>query len=454
MPLIKNVLSSFKNIHFQSLVGNGVMAVFGMITTALLFHILTVYDAGVYFFFMMLYNFIDTVKAGFLTNAFVTFYAGTTRERANEVAGSSWVLALIISIALIVLNIPTFFIASYVTDSGTALYLKYFSIVAISTLPSFMANLVVQGDKRFDRLFWLRLVNQLLFMGTIIMLMIMKKATLTSILVAFTLTNFIAGFIIMSFGWTMFASIKYTTRKALIEIYHFGKYSVATSLSSNLFRVTDSFFINFYLGAPAVALYNLGSRWMPIVDIPLQSFASSSLPLLSEYYNNDQKDELVHVLKKMIGMLSIGIFIIAILAIIFADPLILLVGGKQYIGSQAPNLFRIFISIAVLFPADRFSALTLDAIKKPKINFYKILIMLLVNLIADFVGVSMFKSVYAVVATNIFPVLTAIIISYIALQKYYKFNFWNIYVVGYHETRVFIINLYNTLFKKETQIKG
>lgn len=454
MPFIKNVLSSLKNIHFQSLLGNGVMAVFGMITTAMLFHVLSVYEAGVYFFFMMLYSFIDTVKAGFLTNAFITFYAGATRERANEVAGASWVLALIISIALIVLNIPTFFIASYVTDIGTALYLKYFSVAAISTLPTFMANLVVQGDKRFDRLFWLRLVNQLLFMAAIVILMIMKKATLISILIAFTATNFIAGFIIISFGWTMLGSIKYTTKKALTEIYHFGKYSVGTSLSANLFRLTDSFFINFYLGAPAVALYNLGSRWMPIVDIPLQSFASSSLPVLSEYYNNNQKAELIHVLKKMTGMLSIGIFIIAVLAIIFANPLILLIGGKQYIGSQAPNLFRIFISVAVLFPADRFSALTLDAIKKPKINFYKILIMLLVNLVADFIGVSLFKSVYAVVMTNIFPVLTGIIISYIALQQYYKFNFWNIYVVGYDETKVFTRNLFKTLFGKETQVKS
>lgn len=454
MPFIKSVLSSLKNIHFQSLLGNGIMAIFGLIITALLFHELSVYDAGVYFFFMMLYNFIDTVKAGFLTNAFITFYAGTSRERGHEIAGSSWTLALIISVGLIILNIPTFFIASYVTDSGTALYLKYFSIVALSTLPTFMANLVVQGDKRFDRLFWLRLINQALYMAAIIMLMFMKKVSLTSILIAFTATNFIAGFIIMFFGWTMFTSIKHTTKNALVEIYHFGKYSVATSLSSNLFRVTDTFFINFYLGAPAVALYNLGSRWMPIVDIPLQSFASSSLPLLSEYYNNEQKDQLIHVMKKMIGMLSIGIFLLAILAIIFAEPLILLVGGKQYIGSQAANLFRMFISIAVLFPADRFAALTLDAIKKPKINFYKILIMLLVNLVADFIGVSIFKSVYAVVATNIFPVLAGIIISYIALQDYSRFSFWNIYVVGYDETKVFIKNLYKTLFGKKTSIEN
>ncbi len=63
-------------------------------------------------------------------------------------------------------------------------------------------------------------------------------------------------------------------------------------------------------------------------------------------------------------MLSIGIFCLAIVAIIFANPLVLMLGGDQYKGSAAPNLFRLFISIAVLFPADRFFAMTLDVIKE------------------------------------------------------------------------------------------
>jgi O-antigen/teichoic acid export membrane protein len=176
------------------------------------------------------------------------------------------------------------------------------------------------------------------------------------------------------------------------------------------------------------------------------------MPSLSGYYNTGQKEEMMYVMEKLIGMLSIAIFVIAMLAIIFANPLIMLIGGDKYIGSAAPNLFRIFISIAVLFPADRFFALTLDVIKKPKINFYKILIMLLVNLIADFIGISFFKSVYAIVITNIFPILTAIIIAYVPLQKYYKFNFWNMYVVGYKEIIIFIRESYQLLIKKENAV--
>ena len=48
--------------------------------------------------------------------------------------------------------------------------------------------------------------------------------------------------------------------------------------------------------------------------------------------------------------------------------------------------------------------------------------MLAVNLVADFVGLNVFKSVYTIVATNIFPVIAGIIIAYIPLNKYCPYN--------------------------------
>jgi O-antigen/teichoic acid export membrane protein len=448
MSLISKIQSSFKNVHFQSLLGNGVMAIFGLLTFAILFRALSVNDIGLYFYLLIFYNLVDTIKAGFLTNSFITFYAGTSEDRRNEVAGSSWTIAILISAGLIILNIPVYFIAGYFRDYSIQLYLKYFSIFAVSTLPSFMANLVVQGERRFDRLFWLRLINQLLFIGSIILLMVLKKATFTTVMVAFTITNFMTSFILIPMGWTKIYSIKHTTRSMLIELFHFGKYSVGTSLSTNLFRVTDSLFIQNFLGAPALAIYNLGSKWMPVVEIPMLSFAASGIPILASHYNNGEKDDMVRVMEKLVGMLTFAILIIALVAIIFANPLVLLMGGNKYIGSAAPNLLRLFMSTAILFPTDRFFAMTIDVIKKPYINFYKLIAMVVINLIGDFVSVTVFHSLYAVVITNFLPLIAAIIITYIPLQKNYRFNFFNMYIIGYKEVIVLIRNFYNSLFNK------
>ncbi|WP_158795392.1 lipopolysaccharide biosynthesis protein [Pedobacter sp. L105] len=448
MSLIKTVLSTFKNIHFQSLLGNGVMATFGMVTMAILYRAMSVNDIGVYVFFMTIWGLIDTLRSGFLTNAFIKFYSGTEQNRAEVVAGSAWVLSLCITAVLILINIPTYLLSSHLQNEGMILFLKYFSLISISTLPSFMANIIVQGDKRFDRLLWLRLINQVLFTGIVIAMTMMKISTLTNVILAYIFSNMVASLAVMFMGWTMIGSIVKWSREAFLELFHFGKYSVGTNVGSNLFKVTDTFFINFFLGPAALAVYNLGGRLIQIIEMLLLSFAASGLPSLSVYYNHGQKAEMMHVMKKLVGMLSIVIFGIAILSIIFAEPLIHLIGGERYVHTEAPNLFRIFMSMAVLYPTDRFFALTLEVIHKPKINFYKILIMLLANLAGDYIGVTIFKSIYSIVIANIFPLLMAIVITYIPLNKYSKFKFWEMYIIGYKEVIIFIKQIYSTLFIK------
>jgi len=445
MQIYKKILSFFKNVHFQSLIGSGVMAALNMLIIAILYHTLSITDIGVYVFLMTLIALIDTIKAGFLNISFVTFYAGTDEARANNIAGSSWCLALFVSGGLIVINILTWFLSYYTTNEGMILFLRYFGIISTSTLPTFMATLVVQAEKRFDRLLWLRLVNAVLFTITVIFLIFLKKSNLTLILIAYTACNIIASFVSVSIGWTKIESIKYATKKTFWELFHFGKYSAATNISSNLFRVTDTFFINFYLGPSALAMYNLGGRLIQLVEIPLQSFVASGMPGLSSYYNNNQNDSMIYVMKKMIGMMSWAIFILAVFSIIFANPIITLIGGDKYTNSVAPNLFRIFITLAILYPTDRFFALTLDVIHKPAINFYKIIVMLLVNLICDFVGVTLYKSIYVIALPNIFPIVIAIIMGYIPLNKYYKFNFWSTYIVGYKELVLVIKQLFGSL---------
>ena len=449
MSFIKKILSSFKNTHFQSLMGNGVMAGFGMLVTGLLCRALSLYDAGVYMFLMTIVNLVDTVKTGFLTNGFIRFYSGTSKERANVVAGSAWCLALAITAVIALANVVLYFITLATGDFGLGLFVKYFAIISLSTLPNFMGNLVVQSEQRFDRLLWLRLVNQVMFTGTVGVMFALNKSTLLLVVYAYIVTNFISGFIMIALGWTKIGSIKYFKRETFMELFHFGKYSMATSLSSNLFRFTDAFFLNFYIGPAAVAIYNIGSRLMQIVEIPLLSFAASCMPILSSNYNNNRRDELIYTLKKMVGMLSIMLFFAALGSILLAEPLISLLGGGKYTHSIAPNLFRVFISIAVFIPADRFFGLALDAIHKPQVNLLKIILMLLANLIGDFISTAYFKSIYGVAFTNIFPTFVGIAIGFIYLNKFYKFKFLDIYIVGYHECIAFIKNIYATLVNKQ-----
>lgn len=437
---IKKLLAIFKNMHFQSLFANGLMSVFGMITLSIVYRSLKVTDIGVYIFFLSIIGLIDNLRAGFLTITIIKFFSGTSLERGKEVAGSAWLLSAIIAGIFFIINIPTYFVSKYVSDQGLALILKYFAVISLVTLPCFMTDCIVQAQKRFDKMLWLRIFNQGSYTLLVFTLAFLNKLTLITLLYTYIASNLFASIMVIILRWTMMSTIFKAKRNTVWELFHFGKYSMGTNISSNLFGVTNTFIINFLIGPAALAMYNLGGKLIQIVEIPLLSFVSSGMPLISSNYNTGDKAGMVYTLKKFIGMLTVALVPVVIVSVIFASPIIHLLGGKNYVENEAPNLFRIFMIIALLYPADRFFAIGVDVIHQPKINFYKIIIMSLSNIAAIFIGVWMYHSIYSVAFASVVPILVAIYMTYKPLNSYYNFSFFSIYKVGFNE----VISLYKT----------
>src|SRR5258708_861280 len=126
MSLFKKLLALFKNIHFQSLLGNGITAVFGLVILSILYRTLPIAETGKYALFMVTYSFIDTFRSGFLTSAFVKFYAGTRLAIANNITGSTWCLNLIVTGFLCLSSVIVSLFAAYITDISVLFFLKYF----------------------------------------------------------------------------------------------------------------------------------------------------------------------------------------------------------------------------------------------------------------------------------------------------------------------------------------
>lgn len=434
-------------MHFQSLFANGLMAVFGMITLSIVYRSLTVVDIGIYIFFLSIIGLIDNLRAGFLTVTIIKFFSGTSHQRGNEVAGSAWLLSAIIAVIFFIINVPTYFIAKYVSDQGLSLILKYFAIISIVTLPCFMTDCIVQAKKRFDRMLWLRIFNQGSYTLIVFTLAFFNKLTLTTLLYTYIASNLFASTMVIILRWTMMDTIFRANKKTVLELFHFGKYSMGTNISSNLFGVSNTFVINFLIGPAALAMYNLGGKLLQIVEIPLLSFVTSGMPLLSTNYNKDNKAEMIYTLKKLIGMLTVALVPVVIVSVVFAEPIIHLLGGANYVSNEAPNLFRIFIIISLLYPADRFFAITVDVIHQPKVNFFKIIIMMIANIAAVFVGVWIYHSIYSIAFASVIPILIAIYMTYKPIKNYYNFSFFDIYRVGFNEVILLYRAQKDKLFK-------
>ncbi len=439
--MLPKFFAAIKNKHFLSLAGNGIMSVVAMVTMAVLSRGLPISTVGTWVLFQASYILADTFRSGFLTVPFIKFYSGTARDRAEEVTGSAWFISIIITLALLAADGIAFMLLPYISDVSMVFFIKWGGITYLITLPAFIASCIQQGNQRFDRLLYIRIATQGTLLLMIIGLIIAGSLSLQTLLYALLASNILASGYTIMMGWTHFGTLGKRTKTAVKELYDFGRFSVTTTLSANFFRVSDVYIINFALGAAgpaAVAIYNLGQSLMQVVEIPLRSFVATGMPALSEAYNQGDKPEVVYTMKKYIGILTVTLIPVILTAVVFADFAIGLIGGGKYAGTEAANVFRLFMTFALLYPADRFFGVTLDAVNKPRVNLYKIFAMLIANVVTDIIGIYVFHSIYGVAFATIFPVMTGVAIGFITLNEYYPFTLGSIYKVGFKEARIYV----------------
>ena len=436
---MRNVRNTLDNKHFLSLLGNGIMSVMSMATVAILCRAISIEAFGAWVFFQSILILLDTVRSGFITTAFIKFYTGVNKERADQIEGSAWYIAIYITAALSAVNVMALLLLPYIHNEGLVFIVRWFAICFWCMLPYFIGTCVLQANQRFDRLLVIRFINQVSFIIAIIYLAVVTDISLSHIVFAYAGSFLLAGVFCMAKGWIHIGTLGLRTRETVLELFHFGKYTVGTTISANLFRTSDTLIINFLLGPAALAVYNIGQRLMELVEIPLRSFAATGMPEMAASYNQDNKPAVISIMKKYAGMLTIGLVPACLLAVALADVAIAIIGGGKYMNTEAANVFRLFMTFALLYPADRFFALTLDVVHLPKINFYKVLLMLTANVFFDLMGILIFKNIYGIALATFFPIIIGTIVGFWALNKYYlKFTFFDIYLSGYQSIIIWL----------------
>ncbi|WP_026630347.1 lipopolysaccharide biosynthesis protein [Dyadobacter alkalitolerans] len=427
------LLQKVQNKHFLSLAGNGIMSVLGMLNMIILYRTLSVASIGMWVFFLSVLLLVDTFRSGFITTAFIKFYAGATPERKAEVVGSTWFIAGAITAILVVLNVPAYFFSPYLKNPSLILFVEWFGVIYVASLPYFIATCVVQAEQRFDHLLYIRFVNQGVFILLVIIMAVTKTASLQNIIYAYLTAAIATSLFSIFMGWSRIAALGSRTKAGISELFHFGKYSVGTTLSSNLFGTSNTMIINFTLGPAALAVYNLGQRLMEIIEIPLRSFAATGMPELSAAYNAGNRERVIEIMKRYTGLLTCALVPVCIGALLLADVAIGIIGGKKYMDTEAANIMRLFMTFALLYPMDRFFALTLDVIHQPKINFIKVVVMLIASVCSSFLGIAITHNVYGVAIAGIIPTLIGVGVGYWGLNRFHPFSIGSVITTGYAE---------------------
>lgn len=413
--------------------GNGIMSVLGMLNMIILYRALPVAGIGMWVFFLSILLLVDTFRSGFLTTAFIKFYAGANAARKREVVGSAWFIGGVITGVLVLINVPAYFFSSWFENPSVVLFIEWFGIIYLASLPYFIASCVVQAEQRFDQLLCIRFLSQGFFILFVMIMAFTKTANLQNIIYAYLGGAALTSVFTLVMGWARIANFRDRTWACIDEIFHFGKFSVGTTLSSNLFGTSNTMIINFMLGPSALAVFNLGQRLMEIIEIPLRSFAATGMPELSAAFNAGDRQKVIDTMKRYTGLITMALLPACLGAVVLADVAIHIIGGEKYVKSEAANIMRLFMTFALLYPLDRFFALTLDVIHQPKINFIKVLIMLAASVIASVTGIYLTGSVYGVAIAGVVPTLIGVGVGYWGLNRFQSFSILSVFTTGYSE---------------------
>jgi O-antigen/teichoic acid export membrane protein len=424
-----------QNRHFLSLAGNGVMAVFSILTYSILYRFLAKVDMGNWIFFQFAFLLLDTFRTGLLQTAVIKFYAGADAERQRSISGSAWYIGLVVTGLLVVLNLVALLFIGLITDAGYMAVIQWFGLSLLVTLPYNVAIWILQAEQRFDQILYIRLLNQGSFIVLIFAAYLLHLVDLPHILYAFILSSLLTSTLAILAGWAKLASLSQRTSATIRELFHFGKYSFGTYLCSTLLRTSDSFIIKFMLGPAALAVYNLPMRLLEIVEIPLRSGLGTAMPSMSAAVNQQRPDEVVSLLKRYSVFLTLLFIPITIGVLLFADVLVGLIGGGKYVHTEAANIYRIMIVCALLYPLERFLGVTLDIIGKPQLNLMKVIIALAVNTAGDFVAIHFTHSIYGAAVASALTLLASLLYGYVVLRRFLPFNLQGIAPLVKEESR-------------------
>ena len=431
------IIELLKKDNFQSLLSNMITALIGIVSFSLLARKLNTEDFSNYIIFVTGASLIEMLRFGITSNATICFLPGTKQKKREQIIGSFVKINLLTSFALsfFIFLIKSFFY-DYIRNSSFELFFNWYPYILIASIPFNNALTIFQADIKFNKILFIRILNNFLFFLVILIGTLYWGITLNELILYFLYIQIFLSGLCIVLKWDYLISFKNSNNKEINKILNFGKFSVFTLLSSNLLRNADVFIIGLgALGSNAVAIYSIPLKLTEIMQVPLRSFAATAFPKISKAYTQGNLKKVKYIFNTYTGAISIFFIFIAIFILIFDRELIILISGHSYLnnGSEHLNILiitQILTIYCLILPLDKMTGITLDSLNKPQINSFKVLIMLLTNLLGDIIAVFIFKSLELVAITSILFTLLGSYLGIYYLNKELQLSIKDILLYG------------------------
>ncbi len=415
----------------------GASLVFGVGSFMILTRALSEDMLGAWVLFLLTATFFEQGRTGLQQNALVKFLTTAEGQEYRLINTASLCLNLIVTT---VIAIVLFSFANLLSIAMNApeLYklLLIYCLTNICLLPFFQFNFVQQANLRFDGIFWSNLVFRGgMFLYIAVIFFTNSEFTLVNLAIARTVAAALAGFVswlfarpFLKFDWNI-------SWEWVRKLFHYGKFTMGTNLSTMLYKQIDRWMLSPMLGLASVAIYEVAMKITNYTEAPTFAAASMLFPQ-SARRMKEGKQAIKDLYEKTVGGILTFIVPVIILVLLFAEVFIFILAGDKY--PEAPNVLRMTIFYGLFIPYAVQFGIVLDSTGRPNINFWFTIVGAIINIVSNYIFISMY-GIYGAV----FGTLITYSSAFIAMQYYLNKTF------GIKPLRAFkyMVEFYGMLFK-------
>jgi O-antigen/teichoic acid export membrane protein len=341
----------------------------------------TAKEMGIWALFLAIFALIETIKQGLLRNPMIKFLSEAEYVNyRNKIQSASLITNILFSLLVIVcLSFGGNLLSKSLNTPELFPLFKWGIFLVLILIPFNHCEVLLQAHFKFKAIFYGYFCRQGFFLLSLILFLVFDKSALTlTNLVKMQIVSLLFGASVLAwFARGYFYRKLDTDKKTLLKMFHFGKYIFGTNIFSAFGRSADQFISAGLISATVVAYYNVVSRINNMMDVPSIAIADVLFPKNVEAMATSGTEKVRYYFERMVGT------IISILApislIIFITPHLfikILAGSKYY---NAVPILQTVILFSILRPFSYQFGTTMDAIGKPRVNFWVNLLAMLLN---------------------------------------------------------------------------
>ncbi len=380
---------------------------------------LTKEDFAAWGIFLIVTSFLEMGRSGLIQNGLVRYWA-VHRDEPDELRALSMAALALNLIFSVVSNVVLWLsmhalAATYHAPMLTTL-LPIYGITNLIMAFLYHCNFVQQANFEFRGIFWSTFFFRGVLFGWTLLCWLMGWPIALPALAMAMLAGAVAGALATAFFAWPVLYLGPLTGRWMGRLAAYGKYVLGTNLSTMFYKNIDKLTLGNLLGPAAFAIYDAAGKITQMVETPSFSIASVVFPQSAQRMAQDGPAGVKWLYERSVGAILALILPFVALSVLFAEPIVLVFAGEQYV--ESANVLRLTAFFGLFMPfAVQFGTI-LDSTGRAATNFSYTFFIALLNFGLSYWFVQRFGLFGAAYAT-----LTAYAIGFLLMQRLLRRDF-------------------------------